>query len=297
MNCVGVARDGREARFPALGPITGDWGGGADLGSEALFAPRAARTDAVRGRCSKRACRRISASTTPSEVAHAIHRGQLSRAAADGARAARLRARGRRRGRRGDRRPARRRDRRVRARRVDAASASRRRCSTSCSAAGCCSDAEPSLVARSRRGCISRRPAPSCGRRRAPAIVGSALLVLDELGAATTRSSGRGSELERRNRHDRRTRWLRFGTSRRRASIRAPTARRSMRSTSRSATASSSCSSGRRGRARRRRSGCSPGSRRSTPARSSSASATSPTSRRRIATSRWSSRTTRSTRT
>ena len=28
LNCVGVAPDGREARFPALGLITGDWGGG-----------------------------------------------------------------------------------------------------------------------------------------------------------------------------------------------------------------------------------------------------------------------------
>ena len=27
INCLGVAPDGRHARFPALGPITGDWGG------------------------------------------------------------------------------------------------------------------------------------------------------------------------------------------------------------------------------------------------------------------------------
>ena len=63
------------------------------------------------------------------------------------------------------------------------------------------------------------------------------------------------------------------------------------------ATASSWCSSARRAPARRPRCGCSPGSRRSTPARSASATATSPTSRRRTATSRWCSRTTRSTRT
>ncbi len=38
INCVGVAPDGRTARFPALGPITGDWGGGYDVGMAALSA-------------------------------------------------------------------------------------------------------------------------------------------------------------------------------------------------------------------------------------------------------------------
>jgi len=37
INCVAVAPDGREARFPALGEITGDWGGGEGLGREALW--------------------------------------------------------------------------------------------------------------------------------------------------------------------------------------------------------------------------------------------------------------------
>jgi N-acetylglucosamine kinase-like BadF-type ATPase len=35
-NCVGRAADGGTARFPALGPISGDWGGGYDLGDYAL---------------------------------------------------------------------------------------------------------------------------------------------------------------------------------------------------------------------------------------------------------------------
>ncbi len=26
INCVGLTADGREVRFPSLGPITGDWG-------------------------------------------------------------------------------------------------------------------------------------------------------------------------------------------------------------------------------------------------------------------------------
>jgi N-acetylglucosamine kinase-like BadF-type ATPase len=43
INCVGVSRDGRHARFASLGRISGDWGGGFELGDEALFhAARAA---------------------------------------------------------------------------------------------------------------------------------------------------------------------------------------------------------------------------------------------------------------
>jgi len=38
INCLGLAPDGREVRFPALGPISGDWGGGADVGLAALAA-------------------------------------------------------------------------------------------------------------------------------------------------------------------------------------------------------------------------------------------------------------------
>jgi N-acetylglucosamine kinase-like BadF-type ATPase len=42
INCIGVRADGATARFPALGAISGDWGGGSQLGEEALwFAARA----------------------------------------------------------------------------------------------------------------------------------------------------------------------------------------------------------------------------------------------------------------
>lgn len=42
INCSGVAPDGRITRFPAVGPISGDWGGGAEIGSAAVwFAIRA----------------------------------------------------------------------------------------------------------------------------------------------------------------------------------------------------------------------------------------------------------------
>ncbi len=78
MNCLGVARDGREARFPALGAITGDWGGGVDLGTEALFA--AARSEDGRGSRTLLEAR-VPAHfgfAAPSEVGQAIHRGQVS---------------------------------------------------------------------------------------------------------------------------------------------------------------------------------------------------------------------------
>ncbi|MFC4049675.1 N-acetylglucosamine kinase [Actinomadura syzygii] len=37
INCAGVGPDGRTARFPSLGPHTGDWGGGSSLGRSALW--------------------------------------------------------------------------------------------------------------------------------------------------------------------------------------------------------------------------------------------------------------------
>jgi N-acetylglucosamine kinase-like BadF-type ATPase len=38
MNCVGIAPDGREVRFPAIGELSGDWGGGRDVGVAAVGA-------------------------------------------------------------------------------------------------------------------------------------------------------------------------------------------------------------------------------------------------------------------
>lgn len=37
INCVGVGPDGRVTRFPSLGELTGDWGGGGELGRGALW--------------------------------------------------------------------------------------------------------------------------------------------------------------------------------------------------------------------------------------------------------------------
>jgi N-acetylglucosamine kinase-like BadF-type ATPase len=47
INAVGVRADGTTARFAALGPISGDWGGGSGLGEEALW--HAARAEDRRG--------------------------------------------------------------------------------------------------------------------------------------------------------------------------------------------------------------------------------------------------------
>jgi N-acetylglucosamine kinase-like BadF-type ATPase len=78
INCVGVAPDGRHVRFPALGGITGDWGGGYDVGMAGLSA--AARSEDGRGP-STRLQRLVPAhfgEETPLAVAHAIHVGRIA---------------------------------------------------------------------------------------------------------------------------------------------------------------------------------------------------------------------------
>ena len=77
INCVGVAPDGRHARFPALGPITGDWGGGYDVGLAAVSA--AARSEDGRGPRTtlERAVPAHFGLDTPSALAEAIHFGRI----------------------------------------------------------------------------------------------------------------------------------------------------------------------------------------------------------------------------
>ena len=81
INCVGVGPDGRHARFPALGAITGDWGGGFDLGLAALSA--AARSEDGRGPRTplEQAVPAHFGLATPRELAEAIHLGGPSAAA------------------------------------------------------------------------------------------------------------------------------------------------------------------------------------------------------------------------
>jgi N-acetylglucosamine kinase-like BadF-type ATPase len=77
INCVGVAPDGRHARFLALGAITGDWGGGYDVGLAAVAA--AARSEDGRGpRTSlERLVPEHFGLETPTRLAEAVHRGRL----------------------------------------------------------------------------------------------------------------------------------------------------------------------------------------------------------------------------
>jgi N-acetylglucosamine kinase-like BadF-type ATPase len=77
INCVGVARDGRHARFASLGRISGDWGGGLELGDEALWwAARAADGRGPETVLTTLVPRRFDLPDVPS-VYEAIHFGRL----------------------------------------------------------------------------------------------------------------------------------------------------------------------------------------------------------------------------
>jgi N-acetylglucosamine kinase-like BadF-type ATPase len=79
MNCVGVSPDGTHVRFPALGDITGDWGGGYDVGLAAIGA--AARSADGRGPATllEQLVPAHFDVATPLELARAIHEGRLPR--------------------------------------------------------------------------------------------------------------------------------------------------------------------------------------------------------------------------
>jgi N-acetylglucosamine kinase-like BadF-type ATPase len=78
INCLGLGPDGREARFPALGAITGDWGGGQDVGLAAVWA--AARSEDGRG--AKTSLESLVPAhfglTTPLELAQAVHLREIA---------------------------------------------------------------------------------------------------------------------------------------------------------------------------------------------------------------------------
>ena len=77
INCLGVAPDGRQTRFPALGEITGDWGGGYDVGMAGVSA--AARSEDGRGAKTtlEHAVPHFFGLETPTQLAEAIHRRQI----------------------------------------------------------------------------------------------------------------------------------------------------------------------------------------------------------------------------
>jgi N-acetylglucosamine kinase-like BadF-type ATPase len=78
INCVGVGPDGRHVRFPALGAISGDWGGGYDVGLAALSA--AVRSEDGRGPRTtlERAVPEHFGLARPGELVEAIHLGRVA---------------------------------------------------------------------------------------------------------------------------------------------------------------------------------------------------------------------------
>ncbi|WP_160148918.1 BadF/BadG/BcrA/BcrD ATPase family protein [Amycolatopsis alkalitolerans] len=78
INCVGVTSDGRTSRFPALGRLSGDWGGGRDLASEMLW--HAVRAEDGRGpetALRKAVCERLGTANVRA-VVEAVHAGKLA---------------------------------------------------------------------------------------------------------------------------------------------------------------------------------------------------------------------------
>ena len=78
INAVGVRADGATARFPALGNISGDWGGGWHLGEQALW--HAARGDDGRGPHTvlEQLIPPVFERQTVTEVIEALHFGELN---------------------------------------------------------------------------------------------------------------------------------------------------------------------------------------------------------------------------
>lgn len=79
INCVGRAADGRTARFPSLGQISGDWGGGQHLASLALWhaargedgrGPSTALSGAVSAHCGR---------SRVEDVSAGVHLGEIPR--------------------------------------------------------------------------------------------------------------------------------------------------------------------------------------------------------------------------
>jgi len=84
INGAGVGPDGRVHRFPALGKISGDWGGGYRLGEEALW--WAVRAEDGRGPSTalRRAVAGYFGAATLLEVVQGLHFAEIDRAAIHG---------------------------------------------------------------------------------------------------------------------------------------------------------------------------------------------------------------------
>jgi N-acetylglucosamine kinase-like BadF-type ATPase len=77
INCSGVAPDGRTVRFPAIGPVSGDWGGGIDIGGSALWYAVRAHDGRGEPTALERLVPEYFGMKDPIEVTEAIHLGRL----------------------------------------------------------------------------------------------------------------------------------------------------------------------------------------------------------------------------
>ena len=77
VNCVGVAPGGRRAGFPALGEVSGDWGGGYDIGMAALVAAIRAQDGRGPRTCLAKAVPAYFDLARPSNVVYAMHCGRI----------------------------------------------------------------------------------------------------------------------------------------------------------------------------------------------------------------------------
>jgi N-acetylglucosamine kinase-like BadF-type ATPase len=77
MNCSGVGPDGRTVRFPAVGSISGDWGGGLDIGELALWHAFRARDGRGPPTALARLVPEYFGVKRPRQVMEAIHFGRL----------------------------------------------------------------------------------------------------------------------------------------------------------------------------------------------------------------------------
>ncbi len=77
INCAAVSPDGRRYRFPALGEISGDWGGATAMGSAALSAAVRARDGRGPRTILERRVPRHFGLRRPTDLTEAIYRGRL----------------------------------------------------------------------------------------------------------------------------------------------------------------------------------------------------------------------------
>lgn len=78
INCAGVAPDGQTAGYLALGPISGDWGGGGILGLEAQWLAIRAQDGRGEQTALREAVPAYFGLATPTDLAIALHRQTIS---------------------------------------------------------------------------------------------------------------------------------------------------------------------------------------------------------------------------